>query len=168
MSFSQIPWFFLCGGLTALGLIGSWFALRRRGPRAAARWLAWSLLPIALYLLGILQVLWRFGVAIGDFFSGLVFSPKVWSGVVLIGIALVLFVVTGGLRGRARRKQDKAEPDSQPSATRALGAAPPAAASAGMASRPKAAPVPAKRKGGAADDDDFGEVAAILKRHGIS
>jgi hypothetical protein len=168
MSFSQIPWFFLCGGLTALGLIGSWFALRRSGPRAAARWLAWSLLPIALYLLGILQVLWRFGVAIGDFFSGLVFSPKVWSGVALIGIALVLFVVTGGLRGRARRKEARAEPDSQPSATRALGAAPPAAASAGMASRPKAAPVPAKRKGAPADDEDFGEVAAILKRHGIS
>jgi hypothetical protein len=168
MSFSQIPWFFLCGGLTAVGLIGSWFALRRRGPRVAARWLAWSLLPIALYLIGILQVLWRFGVAIGDFFGALAFSPKVWSGVVLAGIALVLFVVTGGLRGRARRKQDKAEPDSQPPATRALGAAPPAAASAGMASRPKAAPVPAKRKGGAADDEDFGEVAAILKRHGIS
>jgi len=77
-------------------------------------------------------------------------------------------VVTGGLRGRARRKQDKAEQDSQPPATRALGAAPPAAASAGMASRPKAAPVPAKRKGAPADDEDFGEVAAILKRHGIS
>jgi hypothetical protein len=169
MSFSQIPWFFLCGGLTALGLIGSWFALRRRGPRAAARWLAWSLLPIAFYLIGILQVLWRFGVAIGDFFGGLAFSPKVWSGVVLVGISLVLFVVTGGLRGRARRKQARAEPeDSRPPAARALAAAPPAAASAGMAGRPKAAPVPAKRKGGAADDEDFGEVAAILKRHGIS
>jgi len=168
MSFSQIPWFFLCGGLTALGLIGSWFALRRRGPRAAARWLAWSLLPIALYLIGILQVLWRFGVAIGDFFGGLAFSPKVWSGVALVGISLVLFVVTGGLRGRARRKRAGAGPDSQPPATRALGAAPPAAASAGMASRPKAAPVPAKRKGAPADDEDFGEVAAILKRHGIS
>jgi hypothetical protein len=168
MSFSQIPWFFLCGGLTAVGLIGSWFALRRRGPRAAARWLAWALLPIALYLVGILQVLWRFGVAIGDFFGGLAFSPKVWSGVILAGISLVLFVVTGGLRGRSRRKRAKAEPDSQPPATRALGAAPPAAASAGMASRPKAAPVPAKRKGAAPDDEDFGEVAAILKRHGIS
>src|SRR5689334_13383050 len=167
MSFSQIPWFFLCGGLTALGLIGSWFALRRRGPRAAARWLAWSLLPIALYLIGILQVLWRFGVAIGDFFSGLAFSPKVWSGVILVGLSLVLFVVTGGLRGRSRRKQARAEPGSQPPATRALGAAPPAA-SAGMASRPKAAPVPAKRKGATADDEDLGEVAAILKRHGIS
>ena len=168
MSFSQIPWFFLCGGLTAVGLIGSWFALRRRGPRAAARWLAWALLPIALYLVGVLQVLWRFGVAIGDFFGGLAFSPKVWSGVILAGISLVLFVVTGGLRGRSRRKQAKAEPDSKPAATRALAAVPPAATSAGMASRPKAAPVPAKRKGAPADDDDFGEVAAILKRHGIS
>jgi hypothetical protein len=166
MSFSQIPWFFLCGGLTAVGLIGSWFALRRRGPRAAARWLAWALLPIALYLVGILQVLWRFGIAIGDFFSGLAFSPKVWSGVILAGVSLVLFVVTGGLRGRSRRKRAKAEPDSQPQATRALGAAPPA--SAGTAGRPKAAPVPAKRKGATPADEDFGEVAAILKRHGIS
>jgi hypothetical protein len=169
MSFSQIPWFFLCGGLTAVGLVGSWFALRRRGPRAAARWLAWALLPIALYLLGILQVLWRFGVAIGDFFSGLAFSPKVWSGVILAGVSLVLFVVTGGLRGRSRRKRAKAGQDGQAPPTKALApAAPMTAPAAGMA-RPKAAPVPARRKGGAAaDDEDFGEVAAILKRHGIS
>jgi hypothetical protein len=80
----------------------------------------------------------------------------------------VLFVVTGGLRGRSKRKRAKAEPDSQPPATKALGAVPPAAASAGVVSRPKAAPVPAKRKGAAPADDDFGEVAAILKRHGIS
>ena len=170
MSFSQIPWFFLCGGLTAVGLVGSWFALRRRGAKAALRWVAWSLLPIAAYLVGVLQVLWRFGVAIGDFFSGLAFSPKVWSGVILAGVSLVLFVVTGGLRGRARRKRAKAEQDSQPSPTRALATAPPMAASAAATvSRPKAAPAPAKRKGGgAAADDDFGEVADILKRHGIS
>jgi hypothetical protein len=168
MSFSQIPWFFLCGGLTAVGLIGSWFALRRRGVRAAMRGVAWSLLPIALYLLGILQLLWRFGIAIGDFFGGLVFSPKVWSGVIIAGLALVLFVVTGGLRGRARRKQtktDKAEAD-----TRALTSAPPATvAAAGVPGRAQApAPAPAKRKGAAPADEDFGDVAAILKRHGIS
>lgn len=167
MSYSQIPWFFLCGGLTVVGLIGSWFALRRRGPRAAARWLAWSLLPIALYLIGILQVLWRFGVAIGDFFSALAFSPKVWSGVVLVGISLVLFVVTGGLRGRARRRQEEGEQDTP--ATKALSTAPPAATSAaGMAGR-RPAPVPAKRKGATTPaDEDFGEVADILRRHGIS
>jgi len=167
MSFSQIPWFFLCGGLTAVGLIGSWFALRRRGPRAAARWVAWSLLPIALYLVGILQVLWRFGVAIGDFFGALAFSPKVWSGLILAGIALVLFVVTGGLRGRSRRRREKAERDTKD--TKALSAAPPAAASAAGTPSRQAAAVPAKRKGGAAPaDEDFDEVASILRRHGIS
>src|SRR5579859_5524532 len=168
MSFSQIPWFFLCGGLTALGLIGSWFALRRRGVRAALRGVAWSLLPIAAYLVGVLQVLWRFGVAIGDFFGGLAFSPKVWSGVIIAAVSLMLFVVTGGLRGRARRKRAKADRDGKESAApRALGPARPAAASAaGMPGRPKAAP--AKRNGAPADDEDFGDVAAILKRHGIS
>src|SRR5262249_11529995 len=175
MSFSQIPWFFLCGGLTAVGLIGSWFALRRRGPRAAARWVAWSLLPIALYLVGILQVLWRFGVAIGGFFGALAFSPQAWCGLILprrapllfAGIARVLLVVPGGRRGRSRRREEKGERDRKD--TRALSAAPPAAASAaGMPSR-QAAPVPAKRKGGAAPaDEDFDEVASILRRHGIS
>jgi uncharacterized membrane protein len=168
MSFGQIPWFLLCGGLTAVGLIGSWFALRRRGVRAALRGVAWSLLPIALYLLGILQVLWRFGFAIGDFFGGLVFSPKVWIGVILAGVAVTLFVVTGGLRGRERkrRRQDKADDGTSPRASEpsALTAAVPATRAS---ARPQAAPVAAKRKG-SGDDEDFGDVADILRRHGIS
>ena len=167
MSFSQIPWFFLCGGLTAVGLIGSWFALRRRGPRAAARWLAWSLLPIALYLIGILQVLWRFGVAIGDFFSGLAFSPKVWSGVVLVGISLVLFVVTGGLRGRSRRKRERAKRDGGGHQGAEHG--PARGCLRGRDACPAGGPGPGQAQGRRRPtpaDEDFGEVAAILRRHG--
>ena len=168
MSFSQIPWLLLCGGLTAVGLIGSWFALRRRGPRAAARVLAWALLPIALYLVGILQVLWRFGVAIGDFFSGLAFSPKVYIGLIIAGISVLLFFVTGGLRSRDRKKHENAsasekkkeEPDAGPGQ---LMPSSPATA------RTQPVPAPAKRKkSGPAPDEDFDEVADILKRHGIS
>jgi hypothetical protein len=165
MSFSQIPWFLLCGGLTAVGLIGSWFALRRRGWRAALRGVAWSLLPIALYLLGILQVLWRFGFAIGDFFGGLAFSPKVWSGVILAAVAVVLFVVTGGLRGRERRRHREKKADTSPQASQP-GALPAPVTRA--TARPQPAAAPAKRKGSAADDDEFGDVADILRRHGIS
>jgi len=158
MSFSQIPWFLLCGGLTVLGLIGSWFTLRRRGARAAARVAAWSLLPIGLYLIGIIQPIWNFAY-------GLVFSPKVWIGLVVLAVAVLTFAVTGGLRGRARTKQDREKPDQTNQDATATG---PGQLTAAPASRAKAAPAPAKRKAGAADDDDFGEVAAILKRHGIS
>ena len=165
MSFSQIPWLLLCGGLTAVGLIGSWFTWRRRGPRAAARVLAWALLPIALYLVGILQVLWRFGVAIGDFFSGLVFSPKVYVGLIIAGISVLLFFVTGGLRRRSMKKPEaekKQDTDSGP------GQLMPSTPNTSTA-RTQPVAAPAKRKKNApAADEDFGEVADILKRHGIS
>jgi hypothetical protein len=42
------------------------------------------------------------------------------------------------------------------------------AGSPAKASRAQPAPAPAKRKGAAAPDEDFDEVAQILKRHGIS
>jgi hypothetical protein len=155
MSFSDIPWFLLCGGLTVLGLIGSWFVFRRRGARAAMRGVAWSLLPIALYLIGIIQPVWNFAY-------GLVFSPKVWSGLVVVAVALLLFAVTGGLRGRGRsaKKQDREKKDADPAGPGQLSAGP-----SGEAQTPA---VPAKRKGSAPADEDFSEVAAILKRHGIS
>jgi hypothetical protein len=156
MSFSQIPWFLLCGGLTVVGLIGSWFTFRRRGARAAARGVAWSLVPIALYLIGIIQPIWNFAY-------GLVFSPKVWTGVVLMGIVVLLFTVTGGLRGRSGRKQTAEKKRDEP-------ATGPAQLTGGSATRASAQPaaVPAKRKGAQPVDEDFGEVADILKRHGIS
>jgi len=165
MSFSQIPWFLLCGGLTAVGLIGSWFTLRRRGPRAAARVLAWALLPIALYLVGILQVLWRFGVAIGDFFSGLAFSPKVYIGLIIAGISVLLFFVTGGLRRRSM-KQQEGEKKTKQDTDAGPGQLMPSTATT---ARTQPVPAPAKRKkSAAAPDEDFDEVADILKRHGIS
>jgi hypothetical protein len=158
MPFSQIPWFLLCGGLTAVGLFGSWLVFRRRGARAAMRGVAWSLVPIALYLIGIIQPIWNFAY-------GLVFSPKVWTGLVVMGVAVLLFAVTGGLRGRSGRKQrDEKRQDEPASGPAQLTRAP----AAGPTARTQPAPVPAKRKGAAPVDDDFGEVADILKKHGIS
>ena len=158
MSFSQIPWFLLCGGLTLVGLFASWLTLRRRGGRAAARVAAWSLLPIALYLIGIIQPIWNFAY-------GLVFSPKVWTGLVLLGVAALVFAVTGGLRGSGKSAKKQAGGTKEDSAS---GPSQLTAGSAPKASRPQPAPAPAKRKGAAAKDDDFDEVADILKRHGIS
>jgi hypothetical protein len=159
MSFSQIPWFLLCGGLTVVGLIGSWFTLRRRGGRAAARMAAWSLLPIALYLIGIIQPIWNFAY-------GLVFSPKVWTGLVVLAVAFLTIAVTGGIRGRSAKKEPGEKKRDEPASGPAQLTASPVT---GPTARTQPAPAPAKRKRAApGDDDDFGEVADILKRHGIS
>jgi len=99
-TYDKIAWLPLCGGLTGLGLVLSYFAYRRRGLGSGLRWAAWSLLPIAAYLTGSIEMFWKMGVAVGDFAKGFVFSPRVWSGIALAGLAVVLFVVSGPLRRR--------------------------------------------------------------------
>jgi len=151
MTYSQFAWLPLCGGLTLLGLIASWVVWRRRGAAAGLRWAAVSLLPLAAYLTHAVKMLWQIGSAIGSFATSFIFSPQVWSGVALTGLAIVLFVVSGTMRrGRGRK-----------AATGADGAGSvPAGAPTGKALKP------AKSKAPAADDD-LGDVADILRRHNI-
>ena len=112
-TYDKIAWLPLCGGLTGLGLVLSYFAYRRRGLGSGLRWAAWSLLPIAAYLTGSIEMFWKMGVAIGDFAKGFAFSPRVWSGIALAGLAVVLFVVSGPLRRRGvGRDQDKQAAES--------------------------------------------------------
>ena len=103
MSYNELPWLPLCGGLTLLGLIASWLVWRRRGAAAGLRGAAWSLLPLAAYLTKAVRMLWQIGSAIGSFASSLILSPQVWAGVAVTGLAVVLFVVSGTLRGRTRK-----------------------------------------------------------------
>jgi hypothetical protein len=176
-TYDNIAWLPLCAGLTGLGLVLSYFALRRRGPGSGLRWAAWSLLPLAAYLTGSIEMFWKMGVAVGDFAKGFVFSPKVWAGIALAGLAVVLFVVSGPMRRRGvGRGRDKQAAES--GATRTLAQDPASAGRGQLATRPAAtvpAPGPAKApaKGRKArntddDDDDLGDVADILRRHGIT
>jgi hypothetical protein len=160
-TYDQIAWLPLCGGLTFLGLVASWLAWRRRGAAAGLRGAAWSLLPLAAYLTGAIEMLWKIGSAIGDFAASFVFSPKVWAGLIVTGGAAVLFVVSGGLR--RRRKAARQSPDGQ---AKALGAGTSVGGGTTTAKAVKAGT--GQRKGSTPADDDFGEVADILRRRGIS
>ncbi len=154
--YSQIAWLPLCGGLTILGLIGSWIAWRRRGAVAGLRGVAWSLLPLAAYLTGAVKMLWQMGSAVSSFAASFVFSPRVWAGVFVAGLAVVLFVVSGGLRRRRGRKPKAVSPGGP-----ATGPGVPSPAPPGKALKPAKSKIPAV-------DDDLGDVADILRRHGIS
>jgi membrane protein implicated in regulation of membrane protease activity len=167
-TYDKIAWLPLCGGLTGFGLVLSYLAMRRRGLGAGLRWAAWSLLPIAAYLTGSIEMFWKMGLAIGDFAKGFAFSPRVWSGIALAGLAVVLFVVSRPLRRReVGRGEDKQAAESGAADTRALSRDP---AGRGQLATRQADPVPAKgRKARKADDDDdLGDVADILRRHGIT
>jgi hypothetical protein len=48
----------------------SYLAMWRRGFGSGLRGAAWSLLPIAAYLTGSIEMCWKMGVAVGDFAKG--------------------------------------------------------------------------------------------------
>jgi hypothetical protein len=165
-TFDSVAWFPLCAGLTGLGLVLSWMALRRRGAGAGLRGAAWSLLPLAAYLTGAVEMLWRVGTAIADWVGGFVFSPRVWLGVIVTVLAVLLFMVSGALRRRAgRRGGTRLEGANRPAV--GPGAAGQPATGRGSLERAPAGRG-APRKGKADADDEFAEVEEILRRRGIS
>jgi hypothetical protein len=189
MSYSSIPWLLLTAILTALGLVLSYGILRRNGVRPALRVAAVSLVPIAAYLTGATEMLWKIGVAIGQFGTGFAFSTTKWIGIGVTGLAIALFLAAGGREARrvarekrkaARGRQDEAELTAAGGRRDAL--AGPAAATRGVPAN--RAPVPATRKPEAArkpeapakasrkaaqpaDDDDLKDIEDILRKRGI-
>jgi len=158
MSYDQIQWLPLTAGLAILGLIVSFFVWRRRGAAAGLRGVAWSLLPVAAYLIGAIELLWRFGSAIASFASSFVFSPRVWAGIIVALVSVLLFVVSGRLRSRARRRS------GGQAAPKAAGAGTGATTTAGKPGKAVAAP---KRQPAVVDDDVLRDAAEVLRRHGI-
>jgi hypothetical protein len=173
-TYDQIVSLPLCAGLTGLGLVLSYFVMRRRGLGAGLRAVAWSLLPLAAYLTGSVKMFWKIGVSIADFAKGFVFSTEVWSGIAVAALAALLFVVSGPLR---RRRGKRGERGERGQGQKAVGAA--ATRTAGREIAPRTAPVAGtpsaqtpvkarKGKNAADDDDDLGDVEDILRRHGIT
>src|ERR687894_1758408 len=102
----------LCVGLTLLGIIATGIAWRRGNKGRVVQGVGLALAPIALYLSGLLRLLWNGIVAFGTWASTLIFSPAIWFGMALLGLCVVLWVV-GGLvarRSTPRAKETKAAP----------------------------------------------------------
>lgn len=147
MTYDAALWGALACALTALGLVLSYLAMRRRGILAGLRGLAWSILPIAAWLTGTLRLLAEILGDIGDWAVRLVFSPTVWLGVILAGVALVLFVGTGLLRRRRPRRERRVRGPK----------------------RSKALAHPRADEGGADEGmEGMDDIEAILRKHGIS
>ena len=136
--------------LTLLGAFWTWLAFRRRGLASGVRGAAFTLLPAAAWLTGTMEMFTEIGGSVADWATSLVFSPIVWTGVILTGLSVVLFGVSGALRKRELGRSDGARP-----------------ASVADGKPGKALP---RSRGQAAPpvDDDMAEIEALLKKRGIT
>jgi hypothetical protein len=149
----------VCLAITVVGIVLSVLVWRKRGARSGIRGIAWSLLPLAFYLVHALALLGRLVSAIVQFAASFVFSPETYLGVILVAAAVALFLASGGLpllRLRKRRSGHDHAGSDHPGG--------------GKPSSNGQATVPAVRKRAevSGDDDDLSDVRDILKRHGIN
>jgi hypothetical protein len=142
---NDVSWGALALALTALGGIYTWWALRHRGFAAAVRAGGITLLPLAAWMTGLLQVFGTVTNAFAHFFARLVFSPVVWLGVIVFVVAFVLIGAGNVLTRRG-------EPTPKPRTRRAP--------------QPRAVAPTAKHD--PLIDDELAEIQAILKKRGIS
>jgi heme exporter protein D len=160
------------GLLLTLGGLGlSWVAWRRRGPASGLRGAAWSLLPLAAGLTGVLRLGWEITDSVASWAARLVLSPVVWLGLVVAMTSVVLFVVSGVLRRRDAPRSSTvtkgrgAQPSALPrtaSAPAVQGGATQGGAAQGGAAQGGAA------QGGASATDDLADIEELLRKHGIT
>ena len=139
----------VCSAVAAAGLgIAAVTAYRKRF-LSAARIAAYALVPLGLVMTGVVE--WLADTA---------FSPVAWAGFGVLGAAWLLFASTRAVerrRGLGTRKERKEARAAQRGAVAPAASAP----SLGSGALQKSA------KPAAAAQDDFSDIEAILKKHGI-
>jgi hypothetical protein len=143
----------VCSAVSAAGLgIAAVTAYRKRF-LSAARIAAYSLVPVGLVMTGVVG--WVADTA---------FSPTAWAGFVVLGASWLLFMGTRAVerrRGGTRKERREARAAQQSEAAVAPKASAP---SLGPSTRAASRPASAPRAGAG---DDFSDIEAILKKHGI-
>ena len=142
----------VCSAVSAAGLGIAVVTAYRRRFLAAARIAAYSLIPVGLVMTGVVG--WVADTA---------FSPTAWVGFGLLGGAWVLFATTRAVerrRGGTRQERRAARAGRQPEAAAPASSAPSLGPATRRPGRPAATPP-------AGAGDDFSDIEAILKKHGI-
>ncbi|EGX55611.1 hypothetical protein SZN_31989 [Streptomyces zinciresistens K42] len=142
----------VCSAVAAAGLgIAAITAYRKRF-LTAARIAAYSLVPLGLVMTGVVE--WLANTA---------FSPTAWAGFGVLGLAWAMFMTTRAVerrRGGTRKERRAARAAARREAVAPTASAP----SLGLGTRPAAQPATAPR---AQPAEDFSDIEAILKKHGI-
>ncbi|MFD0416302.1 hypothetical protein [Streptomyces sp. NPDC127108] len=148
----------ICSAVAAAGLgIAAVTAYRKRF-LAAARLAAYSLVPLGLVMTGAVE--WAAETA---------FSPVAWTGFGVLGAAWLLFLATRAAERRSggTRKERRAAAKAAQREAVAPAASAPSLGPSGASGRPQVAPAAKQKQKKAAGGEDFSDIEAILKKHGI-
>ncbi|MFJ5532172.1 hypothetical protein [Streptomyces sp. NPDC093261] len=137
----------VCSAVSVAGLGVAAVTAYRKRFLAAARIAAYSLVPVGLVMTGLVG--WLAHTA---------FSPVAWAGFGVLGVAWLLFLTT---RAVERRNRGRKERGADKSARREAVAPSSSEPALGPGTRPAGSP------GRGDSADDFGDIEAILKKHGI-
>ncbi|MDX3235890.1 hypothetical protein PV392_09370 [Streptomyces sp. ME03-5709C] len=144
----------VCVALSAAGLAIALLTAYRRRFRRATLIAAAALLPVGLYMTGLVSLAGTVVRAFADWAADLVFKPSVWAGFAVLALSVLLYVlarVAGRRRGVPAGKAERAV---------APGAGAQAPATQGRKPVAKAAKTDPELA-------EFGEIEEILKRRGI-
>ncbi|MET9592237.1 hypothetical protein ABZY45_14960 [Streptomyces sp. NPDC006516] len=148
----------ICSAVSAAGLGVAAITAYRKRFLAATRIAAYSLVPLGLVMTGVVQ-----------WVSDIAFKPSVWIGFGLLAVAWLLFMTTRAVERRAgsTRKERRAARKAERGAAVAPAASSPSLTSGSGAAAPQAQAEPRKKQRETAPGDDFSDIEAILKKHGI-
>ncbi|MEV7089151.1 hypothetical protein AB0O07_25235 [Streptomyces sp. NPDC093085] len=142
----------ICSAVSAAGLGVAMITAYRKRFLAATRIAAYALVPVGLVMVG--AVKWAASTA---------FSPVAWVGFGVLGLAWLLFLTTRMVErrtGGTRKERRAAERAGRGQAVEPAASAP----SLGAGAR---TPAPARSTPQAGAGEDFSDIEAILKKHGI-
>jgi len=165
MNYDSAAWGALAFALSTLLGVVTFFRWRSRGFVAGLRGAGWTILPVAAWLTGVLELGFDIADSVGEWAVHVVFSPVVWLGIVLAGVSGVLLGVSSFLDGRGRVKGDGTPPAAleAPKQRGSKGSSSKGSLSKGSLSKGSLS------KGRAAiGDEDLDDIEAILRKHGIS
>ena len=143
----------VCAGVSAAGLGIAVVNAYRKRYLAAARIGAYALVPVGLAMTGVVG--WVVDTA---------FSPSAWAGFGVLGLSWLLFTTTRGIERRrgGGHKERRAAAGAEHESVAPAASTP----SLGPSTRRTDRGATASR-GGSQDPDDFSDIEAILKKHGI-
>ncbi|MFF7968817.1 hypothetical protein ACFZC3_26110 [Streptomyces sp. NPDC007903] len=143
----------VCSAVSAAGLgIAAVTAYRKRF-LTALRIAAYSLIPVGLVMTG----------AVG-WLASTAFSPLAWAGFGVLGASWALFALVRAVEHRRGSRAARATAgDGSTAPVSPSASAPALGRNAGQGSRPATAPSASSKS----SSDDFSDIEAILKKHGI-